>query len=151
MKKILFVILALFAVSAMAADVKGDQGRNKQLGKRFSYGSEWSNHTPDPAFNWAIKAQRQRCPIIDNGACVVLETYFLNGHEDSDICNVTQVAIANEVNVYPNALSATRVLNRCSHAQQFQTTQYISDFNHDGVNEVSQFLSWEFSLVRQDK
>ena len=149
MKKILFVILALFAMNAFAVD-KATEGRTKQINKREQHGSDWGKYQPDPAFSYGIKAQKQRCLLIEE-TCVALETYWLNGSDDVGPCNVTPVAIANEINVYANLEHATRVLNRCNNSAPFVNLQLVADNNLDGVNEVSQFFRWTFSVVRQAK
>jgi hypothetical protein len=154
MKKMLFVMLMLVVPALFAAPLKpidkGAQGLSKQIGSRQSHGLDWNNYTPDPAFSYGIKAQRQLCDLIEE-TCKVLETYWINGSDDVGRCNTTPVAIANEINVYANLEHANRVMIRCNNSAQFANLQLVADNNLDGINEVSKFFRWTFSVVRQAK
>lgn len=156
-KLIIALVFAAFSASAMAAqqvvvrpDVKGLDGLKRLMPRKRLEGGDWIKYTPDPAFSYAIKAQRQICDIIED-TCRVIETYWINGSTDSDRCNVTPAAIANEINTYANLAHANDVMIRCNDRPEYANIQYVTDINHDGITEISKFFRWVFTVVRQDK
>jgi len=154
MKKLMFVVLALFSLSAMTAQAvetpKEKQGRVAKMGKNISKNDDWGRYAPDPAFNYGIKAQYQRCLTIEE-TCTVLETYWLNGQDEFGKCTRTPVAIANFVNGYANLEHATKVLNRCEKLPEYVNIQYVFDPLHTGTTSSSLFFRWTFTVVRNDK